>query len=72
LEDKISGRFLPFNIYNNKDIHFLNPKNESSSLIRDNIIDGDADDDCQTDDEQRDDAKDMAKNELKNAINKFL
>jgi hypothetical protein len=51
LEDKLTGDVEEFNLYREKSIPFLNPKNESSSLIRANIIDGDADDDCQTDDD---------------------
>lgn len=65
LEDKLSGQVHDFNLYHDRDLPFLDPRNESSNLIRQNIIVGTVDDDCQTDEEQREDAKDMLRNELK-------
>jgi len=46
LEDKISGRSVKFNVYNDFDLPFLNPKCKGSELLKGNIIDADADDDC--------------------------
>jgi hypothetical protein len=73
LEDKLSGKVLDFNIYNDSDLPFLNDtKNEACNMMRKNIIVGEVDDDCQTDEDQRANAKNMLKDELKNAVNKFL
>jgi hypothetical protein len=58
-------------MYNDCDLPFLNPKNKSSEIIRQNIIHGDVDDDCQTDDEQRQNAGRMLEKELRKAIDKF-
>jgi hypothetical protein len=72
LEDKLTGCTLDFNVYNDCDLPFLNPRNEGTSLIRSNIVHAEVDDDCQTDDEQKEDAKTMLRNDVKSAINKFL
>ena len=72
LEDKLSGTIHDFHVYNDADLPFLNPRNEGSSLIRQNLIHGEVDDDCQTDDEQKEDAKGMLRNEAKTAILKYL
>ncbi|CDW85229.1 UNKNOWN [Stylonychia lemnae] len=71
-EDKISGHMLDFNIYEERDLPFMNQNTDMGVIIRKTIIDGDVDDDCATDGEQRNDAKDMLKNELASAINKYL
>ena len=72
LSDKLTGVIHDFPVYNESDLPFLDPRNQQSSLIHDNIIRGDVDDDCQTDDEQRVDAKRMLKNEVEKAINKYF
>lgn len=68
MEDKISGNLLDFNVYEEKDLPFLNQNSEIGTIFRKTIIDGDVDDDCQTDGEQKNDARDMLKNELQQAI----
>lgn len=72
LSDKLTGVINEFTVYNERDLPFLNPRNASSALIRDNIIRGDVDDDCQTDDEQKCDAKKMLRREVEQAITKYL
>jgi hypothetical protein len=37
---------MTFNLYNDKDLPFLNAKTEMGTVIRTTIIDGDVDDDC--------------------------
>lgn len=63
---------MNFQLYQDKDLPFLNSSSEMGTVIRKTIIDGDVDDDCQTDQEQRSDAKEMLRNELTLAINKYL
>lgn len=58
-------------MYHESDLPFLDPRNASSALIRDNIIRGEVDDDCQTDDEQKNDAKKMLRREIDQAITKY-
>ena len=45
-EDKVSGDLIDFNLYEQRDVPFLNDKSEMGKIIRKTIIDGDIDDDC--------------------------
>jgi len=51
LEDKLTGKHIDFNLYDDKSVPFLNPDDDKNQLILKNIIDGDMDDDCQTDED---------------------